>query len=435
MGFNVYTVGKSDGPSRHPKHLELDFKRSHGFTRVLRPVIAALKHSNMRVLVCLEHPFMQFNYYRDKYGTNWLSHKCLALVKIGVDEIFLPRDNSGEMDKMITDFNNMDPCTSFALNTDVEDKANPLFTATQNYCTTLVGKERMQTESHCNRYTKEGSRYIHITSTISASGVTTTRHVQQKSDAARSDFEQGEDEHVDVHFAGILGPCNTMMVNVGIKDLCPGDVITQLIMNKQKQVKYLPLAFANQVDPNVWIALREIFTKKPQHAGRIRCAIRLQKEYITPQSHPQSFLAAWGWGKIGNQDDRSQLAGSASGTLRETSLNSSNFYSSSTSSSSFASFASTSCSASSSPAVTSTSPFSLSSASTFPTISPANIPNPQTEYVGFRITHVKVFQNFVVSGDGQRLQGMPKRLRWSYAYETAKIVCAIFTGVSVHVGY
>ena len=99
LGFNVYTVGKFNGPSQHPKHLELDFKTSHGFTRVLGPVIAALKQNNMRVLVCLNHAFLQCNYYRDKYGTNWLPHKCLALIKIGVDEIFLPRDNGGEMEK------------------------------------------------------------------------------------------------------------------------------------------------------------------------------------------------------------------------------------------------------------------------------------------------------------------------------------------------
>ena len=116
---------------------------------------------------------------------------------------------------------------------------------------TLVGKERTQTEGYCNRYTKEGTRFIHITKTRNAARATATVRDTNESDAEGSDFKHEEQKYDDVQPSEVHGSCNTMMVNVGIKDLCPGDVLTQMIMNKQKQVKYLPLAFATQVDPKV----------------------------------------------------------------------------------------------------------------------------------------------------------------------------------------
>ena len=156
MGYDVVSV--NDANSLEKNHVCADFKEVRGLTSVGARIVAETAKGNM-VIAVLDHSWLECNYYKERYGMNWLSKKASILLNYGVSQVFLPRDKHGEIEKMLAGKHSDD----IRVRTTVRDQENPLFVAASKYIATLDTVDKKNASGRINDYTIAGQRFIEIT--------------------------------------------------------------------------------------------------------------------------------------------------------------------------------------------------------------------------------------------------------------------------------
>ena len=155
MGYDVVSV--NDANSLEKNHVCADFKEVRGLTSVGARIVA--ETAKDKVIAVLDHSWLECNYYKERYGMNWLSKKASILLNYGVSQVFLPRDKHGEIEKMLAGKHSDD----IRVRTTVRDQENLLFVAASKYIATLDTIDKKNASGRINDYTIAGQRFIEIT--------------------------------------------------------------------------------------------------------------------------------------------------------------------------------------------------------------------------------------------------------------------------------
>lgn len=156
MGYDVVSV--NDASSLDNNHVCTDFKETRGLHSIGKRIAVEAAKGN-KVILVLDHAWLECNYYRARYGMNWLNKKASILLNYGASQLFLPRDKYGEIKEMLAGERSHDIC----IRTEVQDQENPLFVATTKYLATLNTPNKKNANGRINDYTIPGQRFIEIT--------------------------------------------------------------------------------------------------------------------------------------------------------------------------------------------------------------------------------------------------------------------------------
>ena len=156
MGYDVVSV--NDASSLNNNYVCTNFKKVRGLPSIGQRITTEAAKGN-KVILVLDHSWLECNYYKERYGMNWLTKKASILLNYGASQLFLPRDKYGEIEEMLAGKHSHDIC----IRTEVQDLENPLFVATTKYLATLNTPIKKNASGRTNDYTIPGQRFIEIT--------------------------------------------------------------------------------------------------------------------------------------------------------------------------------------------------------------------------------------------------------------------------------
>ncbi len=150
--INVISVSDNECKTHPEKHIHTDFRVR---TTKICDYIRSIKPTSNKITVILDHAYLANGYYTWRYGLDWISKKAMTFLESGASELFLPRDNGGELDKMLS-------CPNPSLSIEYVD-TNPYFAAAQSALKDIPDeKEREKATFAELHYTTNIKRFVRI---------------------------------------------------------------------------------------------------------------------------------------------------------------------------------------------------------------------------------------------------------------------------------
>ena len=90
--------------TRNKEHLTVDFKEERGWGEVLSFVRMWCSSNPGRLIAFLDYFWLEVDYFKNRYGSDWYTHKVDSLLRAGVWKVFLP--NSPELSHSLGQLHN-----------------------------------------------------------------------------------------------------------------------------------------------------------------------------------------------------------------------------------------------------------------------------------------------------------------------------------------
>lgn len=82
-------MSESEDKQNKP-HLTVDFKEQRGWELVLEFVQMWCSSNSGSLVAFLDYFWLEANYFKNRYGSDWYSYKAESLLQAGVSKVFLP---------------------------------------------------------------------------------------------------------------------------------------------------------------------------------------------------------------------------------------------------------------------------------------------------------------------------------------------------------